>query len=242
MTSCTAVSEGYSLTRKSVSSRFGGDDTTNLLQQLYPEATVSCKDFFFSHQSDTSTGISYFEELYLRKLKREILEVSCSSAESTGILRGNEKSDQRLPDGSNISIGVEKYLLTEPLFVKDRQGNYDFEMLAQRTLKSRQRAEMMYESMQRVHFPSLLMDLRSSLDDHLNERVGHTVMTCGGGISFIKNFNQRLDHELRAQSRSVSSIDKELFHSMFFTSSPHALDSAWVGASVLSSIPGFSEM
>ncbi|KNH05283.1 actin superfamily [Perkinsela sp. CCAP 1560/4] len=250
ITTCTAVWEGYSFSRTAKKSEFGGFDTSRLIKLLFPETVQRCQQFISMKQSDgyttDYTRISYLDDLLLQQFKRQFSEVSCSFDELGDELRGNTLKEYELPDGHIVQAGVERFLLTEPLLVKDdgrREGSEVFSNLTElfhRKTQGKHISDMFHGT----HFPSMIEDTCSSLDDHLQEHVRHTVMTCGGGISFIKHFNQRLKSQLGSTTlgEDISAAAERKFNKTCVISSQHRSESAWLGAALASSVPGFAEL
>ena len=244
ITSCTAVFEGYPLYTKEKVSFFGGFDVTRLTKLLYPEVAFR-KEAFFGQSgapknlSNFGTSLTFADEVFFKGFKSNILEVFPNSCEWTEVKDKGSSSVCTLPDGNRLEVGNERYFLSEHLFTDQKDVKEKL-----KTALNIQETEHGFETLLKsVHLPSMVEGALFPYDYDLQEGLKQTIVTCGGGLTSIKNLNIRLKNELC--SMQPESSFQTYPHTGFSAStciSPSTNHSAWVGAAILSAIPDSSAM
>eukprot|EP01083_Nonionella_stella_P122125 367252_1 len=218
---------GLSITPKALLSLYSQGKTTGIVLQSGYGATQCVpiyESYVLPHGVNTSNiggnELSHFlggmlKEKIPNKMVNLIKEKVCyvgMDCEAAEII------DYRLPDGSVISIGSERYTCSEVLFKPDLIGN-QVDYNAHETLGMDQ---MIYRS------------LTSCDVDFRKELCNNTVLS--GGNTMFKGIEQRLEKELRLL---VYNRYREHEHNII--ASPTRQYSAWEGGSMLASLSSFNE-
>ena len=243
-TSCVAVHEGYTLRRTESDIPLGGLDITLALQRLLcPRQPISPEDGIdpFSRYS------LLMKDALLTKVKHQCLEVFDKTPLfplSRHFLR--KKSECVLPDGCRIQLGLERFGLTEPLFQPLDLSSPDSCTFFGKLTHWHPNA-LQEENQHSLSVPRSVQDLvvhtLSQVSPLTRDALASTVLTCGGGLHYIKNFSHRLQHEL--EPLLLSQNKKPTSHMRAhptFLSSQHGSHSAWCGASIVSQINSFAPM
>jgi len=232
MTLVTAVHDGYSLQKTSMSrSSIAGNYMTDVLYSMIHSriqafGEIRPKYLFNKKQHKgkweisliprPNTTVSYHNyqvKLILNDLKESLCRVSEEPFDENAAVSGQS---YELPDGNIIQLDKERYRVTELMF----QSNF----------------QMGGHTQHNVRFQDMVAATITNSDVDIHKDLyGNIIVT--GGNSLFKGFAERLQKEI--SNRNLTQ------HPIKIRSPPNAQEkrsSTWIGGSILASIGSFQQM